>query len=387
MIPIISFFTGGGFMDMGFIEAGFDVVFSNEYNKEFAILHDYGMSSWAKHLNKNKEYNISYVGSITEITSNKILKSVFPNVTPSLWGIIGGPPCQDFTMNGKMDGFQGDRGKMTAIFFNRIRRMKPAFFVMENVVGLLSNKITKENMDSIIKNYCSKEYYIDRKVLNALDFGVPQYRQRVFLVGVRKDLFKAPHPELFTKQDDICTMSFNWPKAIYKNAYKAYKWPQQNKFGDHPQKPDDIPLELCVEKCLKSINDNHVDNIDECLMLKKDADKRKEINEGDTHRRSFKRLHRFRFSPTTCYGNNEVHLHPYENRRISVREALRIQGVDDSYILPKGKLSAKFKLIGNGVPVPLSRVVAESLLSFIHSFRKAENDITDSFMNKKIKAG
>ena len=112
-------------------------------------------------------------------------------------------------------------------------------------------------------------------------------------------------------------------------------------------------------------------NIDECFALKGDAEARRLIREGDTHRPSFKRLHRYRYSPTTCYGNNEVHLHPYENRRLSVREALRIQGVDDSYALPaKPGLSKKFKMTGNGVPVPLARMVAESLRDFVVKYYK-----------------
>jgi DNA (cytosine-5)-methyltransferase 1 len=90
------------------------------------------------------------------------------------------------------------------------------------------------------------------------------------------------------------------------------------------------------------------------------------IREGETNRPSFKRLHRFRYSPTACYGNNEVHLHPYKHRRLSVREALRIQGVDDSYVLPPElPLTKKFKMIGNGVPVPLAEAVANAVKNFI----------------------
>ena len=90
------------------------------------------------------------------------------------------------------------------------------------------------------------------------------------------------------------------------------------------------------------------------------------INEGEINRPSFKRLHRFKYSPTACYGNNEVHLHPYRHRRLSVRETLRIQGVPDTYVLPTDlPLSKKFKMIGNGVPVPLAKAVAVALKSFI----------------------
>jgi DNA (cytosine-5)-methyltransferase 1 len=90
------------------------------------------------------------------------------------------------------------------------------------------------------------------------------------------------------------------------------------------------------------------------------------IDEGETNRPSFKRLHRFKYSPTACYGNNEVHLHPYLHRRLSVRETLRIQGVPDTYILPTGlPLSKKFKMIGNGVPVFLAKALAVALKNFI----------------------
>ena len=85
--------------------------------------------------------------------------------------------------------------------------------------------------------------------------------------------------------------------------------------------------------------------------------------EGDTSGKSFKRLHRYRYSPTACYGNNEVHLHPWENRRLTVREAMRIQGIPDTYTLQEDMpLSTKFKMISNGVPVPLAYNVAKSLI-------------------------
>lgn len=92
------------------------------------------------------------------------------------------------------------------------------------------------------------------------------------------------------------------------------------------------------------------------------SQKFKKIREGDTNRKSFKRLHRYRYSPTVAYGNNEVHLHPTEFRRISVREALRLQTVPDSYILPMEiSLTHKFKLISNGVPTKLSSLMAKEI--------------------------
>jgi DNA (cytosine-5)-methyltransferase 1 len=86
------------------------------------------------------------------------------------------------------------------------------------------------------------------------------------------------------------------------------------------------------------------------------------VPEGRVATKSFKRLHRYRYSPTAWYGNNEVHLHPTQPRRLSVREALRLQSVPDSYVMPTDvPLSAKFKVICNGVPVKLAATVAAAV--------------------------
>jgi len=368
-IPIISFFTGGGFLDMGFEEAGFDTIFSNEYIPEFAELFKAGMNTWSISKRIDKKYEISSTESIATLTPDKIECVAFPHGKPKMWGIIGGPPCQDFTMNGKMNGFDGDRGKMTIIFFNRIKKMQPTFFVMENVTGLLHNKDNRERLDRIIEGHCKQDYYLDRFTLNAIDYGVPQNRERVFIIGLKKDSFNPTIKE--NSDNELFDLAFDIPIPKYKDAIKTYIWPSMNPFGDNPIKPENIPKDLCVESCLISKKDieNKVANINEFFPFRKNPEERKRVQEGDTGRQSFKRLHRYRYSPTSCYGNNEVHLHPYENRRISIREALRIQGVSDNYVLPeKIAMTKKFKMIGNGVPVPLAYAVASTLKNFINVY-------------------
>ena len=92
------------------------------------------------------------------------------------------------------------------------------------------------------------------------------------------------------------------------------------------------------------------------------------MRKEDSSGKSFKRLHRWRYSPAAAYGNNEVHLHPKEPRRLSVREVLRLQTVPDTYALPKDlTLTAKFKMVGNGVPVILAKAVADSILDFLNN--------------------
>lgn len=90
------------------------------------------------------------------------------------------------------------------------------------------------------------------------------------------------------------------------------------------------------------------------------------VEEGDDSRKSYKRLHRWRYAPTAAFGNNEVHLHPYRARRISVSEALAIQSLPKEYELPQEMtLTSMFKGIGNGVPYLAAHEIAKSILNFL----------------------
>ena len=135
-IPILSFYSGGGFMDMGFEQAGFEIVWTNEFDKDFAKLHAAGITSWRESQGNEIKAEIFNTKSITEVSSREILKEAFPNGKPTNFGMIGGPPCQDFSMNGSLKGFNGERGKLTTLYFDKILELKPTFFVMENVTGL-----------------------------------------------------------------------------------------------------------------------------------------------------------------------------------------------------------------------------------------------------------
>jgi DNA (cytosine-5)-methyltransferase 1 len=361
-IPILSFYSGGGFLDMGFEMAGFEIVWTNEIDEVFAKLHSAGITSWRISRGNGIKAEIFNTKSISEISSDEIISEAFPNGKPAVFGIIGGPPCQDFSIMGNMEGFNGNRGKLTIVFFNKIMELKPAFFVMENVIGLTNSKSTKEYLQKLLIGI-EKEYFVDHKALNALEYGVPQSRERVFFVGVRRD-------KLDEKINDKSLFVEWFPFPInpnYQNALTKFKWPIAVPFGRKLIKPESVPIELCVENCLVPYREeNKIPNAKEYFKLYSTKEHLDAIKEGETNRPSFKRLHRFKYSPTACYGNNEVHLHPYRHRRLSVRETLRIQGVPDTYVVPADlPLSKKFKMIGNGVPVPLAEAVANSIKSFL----------------------
>jgi len=160
-------------------------------------------------------------------------------------------------------------------------------------------------------------------------------------------------------------MHLHWPEKTHPDAKAKYKWATTSAFGAKAAQPAGLPLDLCAWDAVCRRPDP------ETLANGRDfftpySSKFGEIDEGDVSGKSFKRLHRYRYSPTAWYGNNEVHLHPFKQRRLSVRESLRLQTVPDAYEMPAdAPLSAKFKVVGNGVPCRLAHLIASTLKNFI----------------------
>ena len=379
-IPVLSFFTGGGFMDIGFEKAGFFPVWTNESNPVFASLYTHGMTSWrASVSDKSPKATISDTSSIERLFAPTIIDQAFYGKKPVLFGIIGGPPCPDFSSAGKHGGGKGINGRLSKTFVNRIVSVQPTFFVFENVAGLYRTKRHREFLGKLEKKLERNGYCIDLKILNALEMGVPQFRERLFVVGIKKELaYKCAGRELPMEERGW----FTWPvKARYRDAVTKFNWPGIENGCKKPVLPDNVPLELTVYSVFggKKAPSKVQNGMD---VFNSYSEKFSMIKEGDTKRKSFKKLHRFRYSPTACYGNNEVHLHPWEKRRLSVREAMRIQGIPDSYVLPEeASLSSKFALVSNGVPVPLAYEVAKKMREFLQKGLQANKWISGQKKN------
>jgi DNA (cytosine-5)-methyltransferase 1 len=381
--PILSFFTGAGFLDLGFTMAGFPVIWRNEVCKEFIEGFEYGMDSVGL---KHKGANNS---SIVDLGPNQIAKEAFNGLGKvSEFGIVGGPPCPDFSVGGKNRGHTGERGKLSLVYINRILELQPTFFLFENVPGLLRTSKHRQFLSHLI-SLLSKQYLVDLRVVNALDYGVPQDRERVILVGFRKSWlcrkYGIPQKNMGNYNELLSLMLtkpsiklnavgwFPWEKGRkYTNAKALFQWPELNPFGNALIMPSGLPSDLMVGPLICDQN---------ALAILKNSDdifqpyskKFNVIFEGDVSRKSFKRLHRWRYSPAAAYGNNEVHLHPCLPRRLSVREAMRIQTVPDEYALPEDMtLSSKFKTIGNGVPVHLAAALASGFAAVLKGEMNAE---------------
>lgn len=368
-IPILSFFTGGGFLDLGLEQAGFSVVWTNEPNDAFADMYEFAMTGWRRSQRRRPVIaQISSRESIIDIKAASIIYDAFPNSKPHLFGVVGGPPCPDFSNGGTHSGHNGENGKLTKAFVEMIIRLQPHFFLIENVAGLFVFRKHRRHLDDLISSLREKgRYVVDFRLLNALELGVPQYRERVFVVGCRKGIAERALGE----QIDWGAMNwFTWPNIPAYAGAKDFKWPTTCRFGYTPTKPSDIPGELTVQSVLAGGCDpEELPNGREFFNAY--SDKFSVRDEGDVSAKSFKRLHRYRYSPTAWYGNQEVHLHPWKPRRLSVREALRIQSVPDEYVLPtEQSLSAKFKLICNGVPCRMAELLGIELRKFLNSGTK-----------------
>jgi DNA (cytosine-5)-methyltransferase 1 len=362
-IPLLSFFSGGGFLDLGFEQAGFDVVWSNEVKESFADMYRAGISSWRQAVGREDGKKAPFVNqdSIEKLSKQTILSEAFDSDIPNFFGVIGGPPCQDFSQSGKDLGAEGERGILTQVFANMICDLRPNFFLMENVPGLYRKKHRKFYR-KMIKQLEEGElgYLTSMRVLNALEYGVPQHRERLFLAGFRKGIVADEYSLVLLGQNEDW---FPWPRPLFENA-KSLPWPTTSPFGcETVPIPANILLQLTVGRLVGDEVEQLPNGKDAFTPYSK---KFKEIEEGDVSGKSFKRLHRYRYSPTVWYGNNEVHLHPWKPRRLTVREALRIQSVPDEYVLPpENTLTDKFTVISNGVPTLLARYIACALLEYI----------------------
>lgn len=363
-ISIYSFFSGSGLLDLGFETSGFNISFVNEYHQPFL---DAYLFSREKMKIQKPEFGYSSE-SITEFFNPKNT-SFFKNSLKTskqkntLTGFIGGPPCPDFSIGGKNKGRHGDNGKLSGIYIEMITKYKPDFFLFENVKGLWKTAKHRDFFNYLKLKLHSNGYATTEKLINSIEFGVPQDRERIILFGIRKSVFG------FSKKTNFIE-DFPWELNTKYNKKEIFNldWATENNFKEDSvlPKPRNIPIELTVEYWFNKNNVLNHYNTKHCFKPRAGLIRFKKIAEGDDSRKSFKRLHRWRYSPTVCYGNNEVHLHPYKPRRISVSEALSIQTMPKEFVLPENmSLTDMFKTIGNGVPFLAAQGIALTIKKYL----------------------
>ena len=367
-VGIYSFFSGAGFLDLGFEKnKNYEIQYVNEYHQPFLDVY----------INSRKLMGVDdpihgfsndNILSLSEPEKDQELIGYLDKSSKStdLIGFIGGPPCPDFSVAGKNKGKDGENGKLSATYADLICKHKPNFFLFENVKGLYRTKKHREFFDSMKANLESAGYTLTEKLINSLAYGAPQDRERIILIGFRFNCNNESIQE---------TLSTSWKKfeKYDMGDLKKLPWPETDLFteGKKREAPSGIVQELTVGYWFEK-NDvaNHPNQM-HAFTPKAGLAKFKVIEEGDVAKKSYKRLHRWRYSPTAAYGNNEVHLHPYHARRISVAEALSIQSMPKDFGIPANiTLTNMFKTIGNGVPYLAGKAMADQIAHIIKEQRK-----------------
>jgi len=342
---VISLFTGAGGFDIGF-EAfkKFKIIFASDVEKECQITYNHNYP------------NVPFIHKdINTLTSQEILEAT-GNIYPDV--IIGGPPCQGFSVMGDKNSCD-PRNTLFESYARLVEDLQPSSFVFENVKGVKSMFEGKYLVD-IANTFASLGYNIYFDILNASDYGVPQKRERVIIVGTKLDhpyfypsKTALPIGNLKSKKNvdeaigDLVNIN-EFPNHIILNhsekVIERYKLIPE---GGKLPPPEELPIEI----------------------------RRK--NFGNT----YNRLHRFKYAPTMVPGNNAFPIHPTLNRSLTPREAARIQSFPDNFIFT-GDRRRQCISVGNAVPPLLGARLAQSIYEHLEN-RQKNVDFSSKLLLKK----
>lgn len=325
-LTFVSLFSGGGGLDLGLKQAGFEPLFATDFEK-----------SSADTFRANLPDVPFYHGDVRHLTRTQIEAAVGGRTVDL---VAGGPPCQGFSTLGDQNPADPRNGLFWC-FASVVRWLNPACFLMENV-SYLRTQYGGRYEREIVSAFEGLGYDVRVATLNAADYGVPQVRKRAFFFGSKR---KGP---------------FRWPEPTHGPGLQPYATVGSALAG--------------LDESLDVANHIHLKHgetvvrrymlIPEGGRMPPPADLPEEIrrkNFGNT----YKRLHRQRPSLTLVPGNNAFPVHPTEHRSLSPREAARLQTFPDDFRF-SGSRAEQCKLVGNAVPVSLARRLGETVANHLN---------------------
>ena len=345
----IDLFAGAGGLSVGAEMAGVSVLHAIEFNESAAMTY---------------RHNHPYTNVICEDIRKVDPKEVIGNgLHPFI--IMGGPPCQGFSMSNTMTrNMENPNNSMFKEFVRFVRELNPEWFLFENVWGLtnINNGETEKEIESCFENL---GYSVKSSVLWASDYGVPQNRNRFFMVGNRLGIeFFFPSPfDYFVSVGDaindlpVLSNGDSFESLHYTIPQKrASKYAQQMRRGCKRCRQNYVSRnnELVIERYKHIGQGQNWSAIPESLM-ENYADK------GRCHSNIYRRLRLDKPSVVISNYRKSMLIHPTQDRGLSVREAARIQSFPDSYYF-KGPISHIQQQIGNAVPPLLAKAVIEQII-------------------------
>lgn len=346
-MKIASLFTGAGGLDLGFKKAGFETVWANEFDPVIWDTFEHNFPNIP--LDKR---------SITDVKGSDI---------PQIHGIIGGPPCQSWSEAGAGRGINDQRGQLFHDYIRILKEKKPLFFLAENVSGILLPK-HEEAFNEIIKKFKEVGYNISYKLLNVNDYGVPQDRLRVIIIGYHNKLgisFEFPEPveKRLVLRDAIFDLRLAKP---------AKKFNKTN--GDGLKIPNHEYMIGGFSTIYMSRN--RVRGWDEPSFT---------IQAGGRHAPLHPQAPKMKFIEANkrIFVKGKEHLY----RRLSVRECARIQTFSDNYVFKYKDVADGYKMIGNAVPIEfaynIAKKIYKDLLLVYKNQKKLSQQITKTAVMSK----
>lgn len=321
MLKTVALFAGCGGLDLGFENAGFEIIWANDNNKKIEDTYNY-----------NHKKTKLVIDSIVNINSSDI---------PDCDVIIGGPPCQSWSLAGAMKGKEDSRGQLFYEYVRIIKDKKPKAFVAENVKGIVS-KAHINSFNEIVDMFKECGYTVTYKVVNAKDYGVPQDRERVFIIGIRNDIQR----------------NYRFPEPTHnKGNYVTLK----EAIGDLRNNPGEW-MEGSFSPIFMSRNRRRSWN--EVAFTVQASGRQTQIHPDSPE---MEKLDKDKWQFKNDSGKIV--------RRMSVRECARIQTFPDDFKFLSSSLNENYKMIGNAVPVRLAEAVANSLMECIEKGINLEKEI------------
>lgn len=369
----IDTFAGCGGLSLGLTNAGFNPVLVNEIEPKF--LETY-------YFNHNLPLGSYYCADIKELVNGNILDdSKYTDIDL----VVGGPPCQGFSMANRQRIIDDPRNELYKQYLKLLSKTRPRFFIMENVKGMM--KRSEEILDNF-KSTIGDDYSIRMILLNAKDFGVPQNRERVFVIGTR-----MKSANIDTLVDNILRKKNLNPKFVLKHALNGLPRLetkiQKNiagiengkigyKFAKNSDKVSEFLSFLGGESKYLSNHTNRYNNNRDIEIFRKlpqganslhpsIADIMPYGNRNHIFKDKYFRLNGNEVSKTITSHMKfdcNMYIHPSQARGLSPREAARIQTFPDDYVF-MGSNNIWYAQIGNAVPVKLAEVIGKEIMKFL----------------------
>ena len=331
-LKVLDLFCGAGGLSYGFKLGGFEIAGGVEWDSAAMETHK-----------NNFESEFEFCGDIKEITNDIIERELM-----GIDVIIGGPPCQGFSSANRQEKEKDDpRNKLFFEYLRFVEIIRPKVFVIENVKEILTkdNGYAKERILQITQQL---GYNVVVKVLNAADYGVPQFRRRAIFVGVRSDLNKVFDFESIKKTKKLVTVydaigDICYPDREIKNKFQSYVRDVDTLFNHNPK----LPNERVVERMTYVPQGGNWRDVPAHLW---------DTQRNNRHSSAYRRLSLDEPSITIDTGHMN-YFHPIEHRVPTVRESARLQSFPDSFIF-YGNQSQQYRQVGNAVPPLLGKAIA-----------------------------